>query len=36
MKGILSVFIGAVVFSVSVNVLYAKGLDKGVVPYGEC
>lgn len=35
MKGVLSVFIGAVVFSVSVSVLYAKGLDKGVCPYGE-
>lgn len=34
-KGILSVFIGAVVFSVSVSVLYANGLDKGVGPYGE-
>ena len=35
MKGILSVFIGVVVFSVSVNVLYVKGLDKEVGPYGE-
>jgi hydroxylamine dehydrogenase len=35
MKGISSVFIGAVVFSVSVSVLYAKGLAKGVGPYGE-
>lgn len=35
MKGISSVFIGAAVFSVSVSVLYAKGLAKGVGPYGE-